>query len=163
MKKEITRSSWARFCKKFSQNNRYRLFNVNVINNDRSGGQIVWESPFMGLALEKKGRLIDGFRLFSVWADPQYTAHPIASFKQPTKLTLEKDKQGNDVRLIVHTKDGATATVEMISDRDPNQHRTLVEKVAYSMYEHRGYSHGGDRVDWIEAERKVSETEAQFA
>ncbi len=163
MKKEISRSSWASFCKKFSQNNRYRLFNVNVTNNDKAGGQIVWESPFMGLELEKKGRLIDGFRLFSAWANPQYAAQPIAEFKQPTKLTLEKDQQGNDQRLTVYTKDGTTATVELISDPDPNQHRTLVEKVAYSIYEQRGYSHGADQGDWIEAERKVSETESQFA
>ncbi len=163
MIKEISRSSWAKFCKKFSTDNRYRLFNVDVAKRDHSDGKIVWESPFMGLELEKNGRLINGLRLFSAWADPQYAAQSIASFKQPTKLMLEKDKQGNDCKLTVHTKDGTRATVELISGKDPNQHRVLVEKVAYSIYERRGYSHGNDQVDWIEAEKKVAETEAQFA
>jgi len=163
MIKEISRNTWAKFCKKFSQNNRYRLFNVYVNGNGGDKDASVWESPFMGMELEKKGRLIDGFRLFSAWADPQFPAQPIASIKQPTKLTLEKDEQGVDRKLTVYTKDGTEATIELNGDTDPNQHRVLVEKVAYTMYERRGYSHGNDHTDWIDAEKRVAETEAQFA
>ena len=43
MIKEISRSSWAKFCKKFSTENRYRLFNVDVTKRDHSNGKIVWE------------------------------------------------------------------------------------------------------------------------
>ena len=162
MIKEISRNTWVKFCKKFSLNNQYRLFNVNVINKDKSNGKIIWDSPFMGLELEKKGRFIDGLRLFSAWADPQSAALPIALFKKPVKLILEKDDEGNDCKLMVHTKDDTQAVIELISDRDPNQHQVLIEKVAYSIYERRGYSQGNDHVDWAEAERKVAEAEAQF-
>ncbi len=162
MIKEISRNAWAKFCKKFSIDNQYRLFNVKVTKKDKSNGKIVWDSPFMGLELEKKGRLINGLRLFSAWADPQCAALPIASFKQPVKMMLEKDGRGYDHKLTVHTKDGTRAMVELISGRDPNQHQVLVEKVAYSMYERRGCSHGNDRADWVEAEKKVAEAESQF-
>ncbi|MFZ5979096.1 MAG: DUF2934 domain-containing protein [Candidatus Zixiibacteriota bacterium] len=37
-----------------------------------------------------------------------------------------------------------------------------MEKVAYSMYEKRGYTPGNQETDWLEAERIVRETEAQF-
>ncbi len=162
MIKEISRNAWAKFCKKFSSDNRYRQFGVTVTGRNKKDGRIVWDSPFMGLELEKKGRLIDGLQLFSAWADPHRAALPIVAFKQPVKIMLEKDNKGNDRKLTVHTKDGTRAMIELISCKDLNQHQVLIEKVAYSIYERRGYSHGNDWVDWVEAEKKVAETEAQF-
>jgi hypothetical protein len=163
MIKEISRNTWAKFCKKFSSDNRYRQFGVTVTSRNRKNEKIAWDSPLMGVELEKKGRMIDGFRLFSAWADPQRAALPIVSFKQPVKITLEKDNQGNDCKLMVHTDDDTQAVIELISEKDPSQHQTLIEKVAYSIYERRGYSHGNDQVDWVEAEKKVTEAETQFA
>jgi hypothetical protein len=163
MLKEINRNTWSKFCRKFSSENRYRQFNVNVTGQNRKNDKIVWDSPFMGMALEKNGRLIDGIRLFSAWADPKSAALPTASFKQPVKIMLEKDKNGIDHKLMVHTKDGMEALIKLTGDKDPGKHYSLVEKIAYSMYEWRGHSHGNDEGDWIEAEKKVAEAEMQFS
>jgi len=111
----------------------------------------------MGLTLEKKGRLIDGVQLLSGWWDGDQVARPLYSFKNPDKIMLEINEDGDDWRLMVWTKDGVKASIELVGVQNPNW---VVEKVAYSLYERRGCTHGQDANDWFEAERKVKEAEA---
>ena len=40
--------------------------------------------------------------------------------------------------------------------------RSLVQQVAYSIYERRGYTDGNDMGDWFEAEQKVRQAEKQL-
>jgi hypothetical protein len=157
MLKEIKRSSWSTFCKKFSVDNRYRQINVLIRGDDNGKEALALNAPFMGLALEKKGRFIDGVLLYSGWPDAEHVTRPLISFKEPDRIMLEKDDDGHDRRLTVFTKESVEATIELTGVNDPN---LVVEKVAYSIYEQRGHSHGFDSGDWFEAERRVKEAEA---
>ena len=157
MTKEIKRNQWSKFFKKFSADNRFRQINVSVKQNDNYDDWKTFEIPFMGLMLEKNGRLIDGVQLLSGWWDGDQVARPLYSFKNPDKILLEKNDEGDDWRLKLWTKDGIEASIELNGIRNPGW---VVEKVAYSLYERRGYQHGQDMGDWYEAERRVKEAEA---
>lgn len=157
MLKEIKRSGWSKFCKKFSADNRYRQINVLIVRDNEDLDALVLEGPFMGLAIEKKGRFIDGILLYSGWPDAEFVTRPLISFKQPDRILLEKNEDGQDERLTVHTKEGIDAVIQLTGEIDQN---LVVEKVAYSIYERRGHSHGFDSGDWFEAVRRVKEAEA---
>jgi len=159
MTKEIKRTEWPKFCKKFNSDNQFRRMKVNVADKRHAGGQLVSESPFMGIVLEKKGRVIDGFQLFAGWASPEKVAQPVVSIKQPEKVVLEKDEKGCDSRLKVMTREGAEATIQLVGEKNPTP---FLEKLAYSIFEKRGYKHGADMADWLEAEKKIREAEGKF-
>ena len=162
MNKEIKRNTWSKFCKKFSNDNRYRDVKIRMRDNRRKEVGTVEQFPFMGLSLAKKGRLIDGLQFFAGWGDAERVLSPVAAIREPQKVTLKVDKQGRDEQLQVVSKDGAELYIELYGEPDENRQRSLVEKVAYSMFEKRGYTPGDDRADWLEAERKVKEAELQF-
>ncbi len=158
MAKEIKRNTWSKFVKKFTEDNRYRWMSVTVSDKKSENGGEYYETPFMGLALEKKGRLIDGLQLISGSDDPDRLKNPLISLKQPEKVVVEKTKNGEDVQLKIKTKDGREAAVKLSGPPDPYP---LVERVAYNIYQKRGYSHGDDQNDWYEAERRIRDTESQ--
>lgn len=161
MDKEIRRNDWSRFCKKFNADNQYRPTKVSV--KRRSQGATDMEmSPFMGIALSKKGRFIDGVRFYTGRWNPENIAEPIMTITDPASMKVEKDKTGRDVRLRIRAKDGTEAMLELMGDKNDDQMRGFVEKIAYAMYERRGYTPGNDWDDWFEAEHKVHEAETQL-
>ena len=162
MNKEIKRNTWSKFCKKFSSENRYRDVKISVRDKTKNDVNTIEPFPFMGLSLAKKGRLIDGLQFFAGWGDSERLLSPVAAIREPLKVTLKVDKQGRDEHLRVVAKDGTEMSIELYGEPDENRQRSLVEQVAYSMYEKRGYTPGDDRADWLEAERKVKEAELQF-
>jgi len=162
MKKEIKRNTWAKFFRKFSAENMLREANISFKDEARNQIDFSGEYPLMGLTLEKKGRLIDGIMLHAGMTIPEKLTHPILSIKDPKTVVLEKTKDGSDARLQVRTKNGGIATIELNGDSDGDRVGDFVRKVAYSMYERRGYTHGDHVGDWIEAEKKVREVEQQF-
>lgn len=162
MEKEIKRNDWAKFCKKFSSTNQYREVKIRVRDNRKREINLIETLPFMGITLAKKGRLIDGLEIFSGRGDAEKILAPVASFKDPLKVFLKADENGYDNRLRIIGKDGSEIEVELYGEPDRNRHYWLVEKVAYSMFEKRGYTQGNDQGDWLEAERKVKEAELQL-
>lgn len=162
MVKEIKRNHWSKFCRKFSSDNKYRHMNIDFSGKAEPDARVSGDFPFMGLTLEKRGRLIDGIKLHAGWPGPDQVTHPIISIKQPASVILEKDKSGIDRRLKVRTKEGSETTVDLHGGDDEDRYRIFVEKVAYSIFEHRGGSHGDDIHDWLEAEKKIRKAEAQF-
>lgn len=162
MTKQIKRNSWSRFCKQFSASNQFRPAQVKV---KKTRGRKVLNAvdcfPLVGVALAKKGRLIDGIQLFAGRPDVDTPVEPVITIKDPAEVILEQNKAGQDSRLKIRSKDGLEATVEIQQADD--LYRELVEKVAYSLYERRGFSHGDDHNDWYEAERRLGEIRRQFA
>jgi len=163
MKKEIKRNAWARFCRKFSANNMFRDINISFNDKTRNNVELSGEYPLIGLTLEKKGRFIDGIILYAGQAAPEKLTQPVFSIKEPEKVVIEKNKDGIDCRLQVQTKNGGVATIELNGDSGNNRYQDFVREVAYSMYERRGFSHGNDMNDWLEAERKVKKAGQMFA
>lgn len=159
---EITKNNWSEFCKKFNQANQYRQAKVTVKNKDQREVQLKGDSPFLGIAPAKKGRSVEGFQLFTGQYDPESIAMPIIAIKEPAKILLEKDNQGHDNRLMVESKDGTVASVVLLGKKDPDQYRSFVERVAYAMYERRGYTSGDELADWYTAEKKVREVGQKF-
>ncbi len=161
MDKEIRRNDWSRFCKKFNVDNQFRPTTMSV--KRRSEGTAAMEmSPFMGIALSKKGRLIDGVRFYAGRWDPEKVADPVMTVTEPASMKVEKDKDGRDVRLRIRGKDGTEVQLELMGDKNDSQTRAFIEKVAYAMYERRGYTPGNDWNDWFEAEHKVHEVKTQL-
>ena len=158
MANEIKRNTWTRFCKKFSASNQYRPTQLTM--KQKKGDAVIMPlMPFMGVAINKQGRLIDGIRFFTGRADPENVVEPILTIKEPTKIHLEKDKNGVDARLRIRSRDGSETSLELTGDTETVQARKLVEQVAYSLYERHGYAPGNDMGDWFDAESKVSDAE----
>lgn len=162
MIKEIKRNVWSKFCKSFSSDNQYRWMSVYCADKKQEEGNSIAYSPFMGLAIEKKGRFIDGIRLFAGWSDPEQITHPIITIKGPEKVTIEKDSDGQDQRLTIKSKDGFETTVDLTGTKEFRRQHDFVEKIAYTLYERRGYQHGNDWADWLKAENLVKQAEEQF-
>ena len=158
MIKEINRSYWSRFLKKFNSENQYRNVRVKVFDRHKKEVGNFENFPFIGTSIEKKGRLIDGVQVFTGRADADYLSEPLVSLKAPSKLIVENEKKDQDC-LKIFSKDGSLLQLFISGEKDPNH---WVEKVAYNMFEKRGYSQGNDQADWYEAERRVKECEKQF-
>ena len=78
------------------------------------------------------------------------------------RILLEKDNDGTDNRLSIESNDGTVAHIALSGERDSQQYYSFVEKLAYSIGERRGFAPGGEKDDWLEAERKIKEAELQF-
>jgi hypothetical protein len=161
MDKEIKRNEWSRFCKRFNAENQFRPTRMSV--KRRTEGAAAMEViPFMGIALSKKGRLIDGIRFYTGRWNPENVAEPVITIVDPASMKVEKDGSGNDVKLRIKGKDGTEVQLELMGDKNDTQMRGFIEKIAYAMYERRGYMPGDDWNDWFEAEHKVHEAEAML-
>ena len=161
MDKEIKKTSWSRFCTQFNATNQYRPTKISV--KRRSEGMADFEmTPFMGIALSKKGRLIDGIQFYAGQWNPDMVAQPVLTIGEPTQMWLEQDKSGHDNSLRIRSKDGTEVHVELFGDRQADQAQRLVERVAYAMYENRGHEPGQDWSDWFEAEQRVRQAEMEL-
>lgn len=161
MSKEIKRNYWSRFCKSFNVANQYRPIRLTVTgeNIDR---ELRRPGPFLGLSLTKTGRQVNGLQIITAAPQPDNIAHPLVTLELPSQLEVEQDDLGRDRFLKITADDGVEATLEIMGDRDTDQPRRLVEKVAYFLYEHRGRTHGDDLGDWYIAEQRVHEVEQNF-
>jgi len=157
-KKEIKRNSWAQFFRKFNAANQYRHINITIKEKANQQTLPLDSTPFLGLGLEKKGRLIDGVQLFTGRPDTEEVISPVLSLKQPDKIVLEKDGDGHDTTIIIRSKDGLQARLEL-GEKDRDGAQWLVEKLAYTMFERRGCGHGRDMDDWLTAEKRVKDAE----
>jgi hypothetical protein len=158
--KEIKRNAWSKFCRQFTAQNQYRQANVTIIDRNNKESGLTGNLPFLGMVLQKNGRLIDGVKLFAGQWQPDKLMEPVLVIREPEKLMLDKDAQGVDQCLWIQTADGSKARIELHGERDQNLQRELVEKVAYAIFERRGYSNGNDINDWLEAERLVKSAES---
>jgi len=161
MKNEVKRNSWSRFFKKFNSANQFRRTELTLRYTGDKADSISM-GPFLGLAVTKKGRLIDGIQFLNGGWNVENVAEPAVTINEPSQIWLEKDQDGHDCRLQIRSKDGTEAWLELNGEPQSDQQMKLVEKVAYSMFEQRGYSHGNDMGDWYEAEQRVKETELQL-
>lgn len=161
MMKEIKRNQWSRFFKKFNASNQYRELNISIRDNKADKNVLLGGSPFMGLALEKKGRLIDGVQFVAARADYERVTQPILSIKQPDRIYIEKSADGGERRITVKSKDGTEASAEL-GNQIPDREQDLIRQIAYSIYEKRGRYHGNDADDWLKAEQKVQEVKESF-
>ena len=162
MKVEIKRNSWGRFRKKFNTSNQYRQSVLSVKRKNRKEIEICRDYPFMGIAITKKGRLIDGVEFFVCQHDPSNLSQPVLSLKEPVMIAVEKDEHGNDMRLMVESKDGTIVSMCLAGESNPYQFHSLVEMMAYNLSEQRGFDPGHDTDDWCEAERRIRETELEL-
>lgn len=161
MKKEIKRTNWTRFFKQFNAGNQYRTATVTV-----ERGKTVFlderNAPFMGLRVTKKGRLIDGIDLHVARRQPEEFDEPIVSIKSPTAITLKKDKTGATTEMQIKADDDTIVSVSLTETDQETMQRRVVETIAYSLAERRGFAPGNEQNDWLEAEQKVRETASQF-
>lgn len=157
---EIKKTEWPRFYRQFNATNLYRPARLSVIDADGRETTIC-PTPFMGIALLRQGRKITGLQFLAGQADPERLVEPVVTVTEPTALALETDTDGTDIRLRIRSQsDPREIVLELTGQRESSQ--TLVQKVAYSLYERRGYTPGCDRDDWYEAEQKVRQVEAQL-
>ena len=161
MTKDIRRAQWAKTFRKFNRENHYRRINVTYKDNNGSHEICFDNRPFIGLALEKAGRLISGIQFFAGIGDIDHVVEPVLTVKNPERVVIESDDDGTVRQIVITTKDLHEETA-YLGEYDDSQERHLVERVAYSLYQKRGGGHGADFDDWSEAERKVRETEEFF-
>jgi hypothetical protein len=163
MMKEISRTNWSKFCKTFNSANQYRQINIGIYGKRNGENHLLENSPFLGINLHKKGRIIDGIQLFAGIWDPEKVTEPVLMINEPSQIMVEKDKNGMDHLLKIRASDGAEARLVIFGERNPELSRELIERVAYSIYERRGYAPGNDMGDWLEAENILRKTEEQLA
>ena len=154
MFKPIPRSDWARFCRKFNQDNRFRSAKVRL-DDGRRTVQAASCQPLIGLSLAKRGRNIDGIQLYIGRADAESPAEPIITIRGPQDMEVEADASGTTTGLKITAQDGTHTTIALEGQQPKEGYRQLVEKVAYDLYERRGYTHGNDFGDWFEAEKRI--------
>ena len=160
---EVKRNNWSRFFKRFNQQNRFRTAAVSVRTTDGSTVRIADNTPLLGVTIAKKGRLIDGFQLFTARHEPERTCEPLVRLNQPTGLCHQKDESGRITCLTMSSADGAEVTLEFTGEYPTDSDHELVEILAYTIFEHRGRNHGRDLDDWIQAEQAVRFAKEELA
>ncbi len=158
MAAEVKRTNWSRFCKRFNSLNQYRPVTVRVKHKGTDEIEVSHEDPLIGIALSKRGRLIYGVNLYTTQTDPDKLVEPAVTIKEPVKITADKDETKRDVRLAIESKGGTTVRIELSNDENTDRLRSTVEKLAYTIYERRGYESGREVEDWLEAERLIDQT-----
>ncbi len=159
MLREVKRNTWGRFLKKFSTDNRYRFASVVVSHRGKARVTISENIPFVGAGLCKAGRLIDAIELFTGQWSPEQLTVPSVSMKQPVRLLVDGEPD-LDQKLVVEGEDGSRFEVHLDANRvDP---KYLIEKLAYTIAERRGFAPGSELESWLEAERTVQQVESQF-
>jgi hypothetical protein len=161
MTKEIRRNVWAKFLKQFNADNQYRHIILHIMDNENERRISVDDNPFFGMSLRKKGRAIDGIQLFAGQADSENVTQPVAIIDNPARIMVEKDNKGYDRQVTVLSNDGPELRIELGQKNDWTTDE-LIRKVAYSIYEKRGYGHGWDIDDWLTAEDRIKNTELLF-
>ena len=161
MSKEVKRTSWSRFLKRFSAKNRYRPIEVSI-TTPYSEKSTLKPVPFLGVTISKNGRLIDGVQVMGGKWDPENVTEPVWTVREPARMLVDKDGQGIDACLRIQSKDGSEVCLNLIGDTQSWQADDLVEKVAYALYQRRGGQPGQDTGDWLEAERRVREAEMEL-
>lgn len=154
MIREINRKTWSSFCRKFNSTNRYRPARVAYKPSRQTA--TTTESDLLGISLTRRGRLIDGLDILAVRHDPTSLDQPPLNLPNLEKLTVNQDAEGQDLELTAIAKDGAQAKIRFTGDIPESAHDQLVEKIAYSLSEQRGFPPGGDQEDWLEAEERIS-------
>jgi len=120
--------------------------------------EVSHEDPLIGIALTKRGRLIDGVNLYTTQTDPDRLTEPAVTVKEPVKIMADKDETNKDVRLAIEGKGGTTVKIELSTGDNTERFRSTVQKLAYTIYERRGHTTGRDVEDWLEAERLIATT-----
>ncbi len=163
MSTEIRRNIWAKFFRQFNAANQYRRAEISVVDRNKKERKTIalGDRPFLGMALAKKGRLIDGVQMCTANENPDQLTEPIVTVKDPARIMLEKDDEGHDTALTVVSRDGTTAIIKL-GNYDEQLSADLVRKVAYQMYVRRGNDDGNAQDDWLTAEKRVKETELDF-
>lgn len=161
MAKEIKRNNWSRFCKRFSSSNQYRQ--TTMFLSDSRVKKSLSIDPFMGMTLTKKGRLIDGIRLYAGGLDPETVLEPVLTLKDPEKIFVEKSDDGQDRRLNITCKDGTEVKIDIANSDEDTGYATLTRNIAYGMFERRGRQVGNDMGDWFAAEERVREAASHLA
>ena len=93
--------------------------------------------------------------------DPEWFNRPIAAVKRPVRMMLQKDDQGIDTHLSVEGEDGTVVRVELFGEKAPDQPQQMIAKLAYALYERRGFTSGNDLEDWLAAEMQIRQIEQQ--
>ncbi|MEE9442857.1 MAG: DUF2934 domain-containing protein [candidate division Zixibacteria bacterium] len=158
MVKEIKRSDWKRFCRRFNLENQYRHARITLRDMHQNRETIPLE-PFLGIKPSKKGRFINGLQLYTASWDPNNLAIPEVTLPDPDTIQIEKQKNGLSLSLHVKSKNGSELMLEISGDQDRSKAGGVVEKVAYSLYQNRGADNGRDIDDWFEAENRLRFTE----
>lgn len=160
MAKEIKRNNWSRFCKRFTSSNQYRQTTMFV--SGKSDKKALSINPFMGLTLTKNGRFIDGIRLYSGGLNPDTVLEPVMTVKDPEKIFVEKTEDGQERQLNITCKDGTEVKIDIAESDEQSGYRSLTEKIAYGMFERRGFQIGNDMGDWFAAEERVRQAASQL-
>ena len=161
MATEVKRNNWSQFLRRFNAANQYRHAEISLKDSQQEKRMALNETPFLGMTIEKKGRLIGAIQLFAGNVDPDRPSFPVLSIKDPAKITLEKDAEGRDREVTVTTKDGGAVHINL-GRHDQSLPEQFVRKVAYTLYERRGRQDGHDQEDWFRAEKTVKDTELDF-
>ena len=162
MTNNIKRNNWSRFCRKFSTTNQFNNAEVQQMGSMSEQENRSQQFSFVGMALKKEGRLIDGVQLFGATSDAKSTTIPVVTITNPKEISVERDKNGTDRKLIIKSGDGKKVTIIMHNGVESDNRQKLIEKTAYSIFESRGHSHGDDQNDWQQAERLIEEVVSTF-
>ncbi|MEZ5360170.1 MAG: hypothetical protein R3F48_15240 [Candidatus Zixiibacteriota bacterium] len=161
MAQEIKRNNWSRFCKRFSSSNQYRQ--TTMFLSDSTDKKSLSFDPFMGMTLTKKGRLIDGIRIYAGGLNPDTVLEPVVTLKDPEKILVEKTNDGQERRLNITCKDGTEVNINIAESDEQTGFKTLTRRIAYGLFERGGYHNGNDMGDWFAAEERVREAASQLA
>lgn len=159
---EIKRNRWRGFLRKLNAENKYRDTNITLNPIDGTEKKDISIDQFIGITLRKYNGRIDAIEITQATPDPNRIAQPIASLGQPAHISVKKTKHGTVCHILITDKEGNSAKVKFSGARDEASTTQLVEKLAYAIFERRGAEPGHHNDDWLEAEEKIRQVEAEI-
>jgi len=109
MIKEIKRNVWSKFLREFSVENKNSHISARVVDYHKKNGAWISETPFKGLKLNKRGKLIDGVNLFAGEVNDINSEQEVLKIRFPEKIVLEKNSDGTPKKIEIHTNNDQVA------------------------------------------------------
>lgn len=163
---EIKRTRWRAFLRQLNSDNIYRTTNItqDSANAKKPNGitRGVTIDQFMGITLRKKNGRIEALEIAQAAPDPEKVARPVVTIGHPARITVKKTKHGTITHVLIFDKQGNQTQVKFSGNKDEARASQLVEQLAYAIFERRGFEPGHHDDDWLEAEEKIRQVEAEI-
>ncbi len=166
MSEEIKRNRWRPFLRQLNKANKYHPITITyeaVQNNDSHGLTRQFTiDQFMGITLQKDKGRINALEIAHATPDPEKIAQPIAIIDDPTRMLVKKTKHGTITQITIADKAGNRTNIKFSAVNENANSTQLVEKLAYAIFQRRGSEPGHHTDDWLEAEQKIRQIEAEI-
>ena len=158
--KEIKKQQWSRLCGDISSE--YRFARTRVLNTDANGNSTTEQhtAPLSHLSLARRKGKISAFEVSLCEIRNGSPATSTISIGTPFRILRNPSSEDETETIEIYNEDGLKLILQIFGRTIEDSYGALVEKMAYTLAEVRGFVPGHEQEDWFRAEKLVRKVAA---